>query len=94
MERKTLKEFHYKLTWQSRIYTIVVLATVAFSHFFHAWDSNWATTIIAVVALVLFLDSFNLSFHRHPKIWRLIKWSIVLLALSLLLLGALQNKTP
>jgi hypothetical protein len=87
MERKTLKQFHWNLTWQSRIYALVVLATVGFANLFNAWNSNWTTTIIAVVALVLFLDSFNLYFHRHPRIWQLIKWVIILIILAILLIG-------
>jgi hypothetical protein len=87
MERKTLKEFHRNLTWQSRIYTVVVISTVIFAHVFKAWENNWVTTIIGVAALVLFLDSFNVAFHRHPRIWRLVKWLIILLALAILLVG-------
>lgn len=87
MERKTLKQFHHTLTWQSRIYALVVIATVIFAELFKAWNSNWVTTILAVVALVLFLDSFNLSFHRHPRLWQLVKWLLILVALALLLTG-------
>ena len=87
MERKTLKQFHRNLTWQSRIYALVVIATVIFAHFFNAWNSSWTTTIIAVVALVLFLDSFTISFHRNPRLWQLIKWGIILIVLALLLIG-------
>jgi hypothetical protein len=87
MERKTLKQLHRNLTWQSRIYAIIVLATVIFAHVFDAWNSDWATTIIAVVALVLLLDSFAVSFHRHPKTWQLLKWGVILIALALLLIG-------
>lgn len=87
MERKTLKQFHRDLTWQSRIYMVVVLATIIFAHVFHAWEENWVTTIISVIAMVLILDSFNVSFHRHQRIWRLIKWLIILLALAILLIG-------
>lgn len=92
MERKTLKQFHTNLTWQSRIYALVVIATVVFSHFFNAWGGNWTTTIIAVVATVLFLDTFNISFHRNPRRWQLIKWAIILLVLALLLIGFIKLK--
>lgn len=87
MERKSLKKFHSNLTWQSRIYTMVVIATVIFAQVFNAWENNWVTTIIAAAALVLFLDSFNVAFHRHPRTWRLVKWLIILLALAILLVG-------
>jgi hypothetical protein len=88
MERKTLKQFHRDLTWQSRIYTTAVVLTILFAHVFQAWDKGWMTTILVVIASVLLLDTFNISFHRHPKAWQLVKWGIILLLLGLLLIGA------
>ena len=87
MERKSIHQLHRNLTWQTRIYMIAVLATVVFAHLFDAWNGEWATTIISVVAVVLLFDSFAISFHRHPRTWEAVKWIVVLALLAFLLIG-------
>ncbi|MBI5917573.1 MAG: hypothetical protein HY842_19565 [Bacteroidetes bacterium] len=79
------------LAWQTRIYMVVVLSTVLFANVFDAWNGDWATTIIAVAAVTLLLDSFAIFFHRHPRTWEVIKWAIVLILLLALFLIGLKN---
>ena len=88
MERKTLKQFHKELSWSTRIYTLLTVAVLAGAFLFNAWSTNWALTIAMALAVVLFVESFAISFHRHPKTWRVVRWLIVLIVLTLLLIGA------
>ena len=87
MERKTLKQFHKELSWSTRIYTLLTVALLAGAYLFDATQTNWALPITGAIAVVLFVESFAISFHRHPKTWRLIKWGVVLILLMLLLIG-------
>ena len=88
MERKTLKQFHKELSWSTRIYTLLTVALLVGAYVFEANQTNWALPITGAIALVLFVESFAISFHRHPKTWRLIKWAVILILLTLLLIGA------
>ncbi len=88
MERKTLKEFHKDLSWSTRIYTLLTVALLAGAYIFDANNMGWALPITGAIAVILFVESFAISFHRHPKTWRVIKWTIILILLALLLIGA------
>lgn len=87
MERKTLKQFHKNLSWSTRIYTLLTVATVAFSYVYDAWNSNWVKTIILALAIILFVETFEIVFHQHPKTWQTIRWVIILILAALLLIG-------
>ncbi len=87
MERKTLKQFHKNLSWSTRIYTLLTVATVVFSYIFDAWNSNWVKTMILALAIILFAETFEIVFHQHPKTWRTIRWIIFLILAALLLIG-------
>ena len=87
MENKSLKQFHNSLSWSTRIYTLLTIVTVALSYIFDAWNTNFARTIIVALAIILFVETFEIMFHQHPKTFQLIKWLIILIALALLLIG-------
>ena len=87
MERKTLKQFHHELSQSTRIYTLATLLTIIGSFVFDAWSTNWAMTIISVLAVILFVESFAISFIRHPERYRALRWIILLILLALLLIS-------
>lgn len=87
MERKTLKQFHKDLSWSTRIYTLLTIALLAGAYLFDANNTSWALPIAGALAVILFVESFAISFHRHPKSWRLIWWTIALILMALLLIG-------
>jgi len=87
MERKTLKQFHKSLSWSTRIYTLLTVATIALSYYLDAWNTNWVKTIILALAIILFVETFEIVFHNHPKMWRTVRWIIILIALAFLLIG-------
>lgn len=87
MARKTLKQFHKELGWSTRIYTLLTIALAICAFIFDAWNTDWVLTVICALAIILCVESFAISFHRHPKTWRVIWWSIVLILLAVLLIG-------
>ena len=89
MERKTLKQFHKNLSLSTRIYTLLTVATIALSYVFNAWDTNWVKTIILALAVILFVETFEIMFYNHPKTWNSIRWILILIALAFLLIGFL-----
>jgi len=88
MEKRTLKEFHKDLSWSTRIYMLLVVATIVLSIVFDAWSANWALTTIGAIAIILFVESFAISFRRHPKTWKIIRFIFFLILLALVLIGA------
>ena len=87
MQRKTLKQFHQGLSWSTRIYTLLTVCLVVGAHFFKAWETDWALTMIIALAMVLLVESFAISFHRHPKTWQVIRGVLLLILLALLLIS-------
>ncbi len=88
MEHKTFKQFHKELSWSTRIYTLLTIVLVGGVYLFDASRTNWALPITGAIAVVLFVESFAISFRRHPKTWQAIKWTVILILLALLLIGA------
>ena len=91
MSDKTLNEFHRDLSWSTRIYTLLTIAIAIGAFLFDAWNTNWAMTMVAGLAVVLFVESFAFYFQRHPRAWRLVRWGMLLLLLLLLLTGFLRS---
>lgn len=89
MERKTLKQFHHELSWSTRIYTLATVLTIVGSFAFDAWNTNWVLTIVSVLAVILFVESFAILFFKHPRAWRIIRWVVLLILLALLLISAI-----
>jgi hypothetical protein len=88
MEKKTFETFHKDLSWSTRIYTLMVVVTVLLSAVFDAWSHNWVLTIIGAIAIVLFVETFAIYFHKHPKAWRMVRLVLFLILLAMLLIGA------
>lgn len=86
--RKSISQFQRDVSWSTRIYTLLAAAVTIGAIIFDAWHTSWALTIAAALALVLFVESLVISFHRHPATWRGILWFLLLIALTLLLIGA------
>lgn len=87
LERKTLKQFHRDLSWSTRIYTLVAVVIGMGAFVFHLWESQWALLMMVALGAALFVESFAISFHRHPQTWKVIRWVIFLLLAILLLTG-------
>ena len=87
MKRKTLKQFHEGLSWSTRIYTLLTIVLIIGAHFFKAWESDWALSMVMAIAVVLLVESFAISFHRHPKVWRVIRGILLLILLAFLLIS-------
>lgn len=75
------------MRWSTRIYTLTVVLVILFSVFFNAWDTNWTMTIIAVIAALLFFETFAYAFAHHPTTWKTLRWILVLILAALLLTG-------
>ncbi|MCB0549054.1 MAG: hypothetical protein KDD19_15855 [Phaeodactylibacter sp.] len=89
MAEKTLNDFHRDLSWSTRIYTLLTIVIAVGAFLFDAWNTNWAVTMVVALAAVLFVESFALYFQHHPRVWRLVRWGLLLLLLLLLLTGFL-----
>jgi len=87
MKNNTFKEFHHSLSWSTRIYTLMVLATLGLSFFYNAWSSNWVMTIIGAVTILLFTETFAIYFKHHPKAWRTIRLIVLLILMALFLIS-------
>lgn len=87
MQRKTLKQFHKGLSWSTRIYTLLTVTLLIGAYVFDANNTNWTLPIIGALSVILFVESFAISFHRHPKTWRVVRWAVILILLALLLIG-------
>jgi low affinity Fe/Cu permease len=88
MEKKTFETFHKDLSWSTRIYALMVVVTIVLSALFDAWSHNWVLTIIGAIAIVLFVETFAIYFHNHPKAWRTVRLILFLILLAMLLIGA------
>jgi hypothetical protein len=84
LEPKNLKQFHRDLRWSTRIYTLIALIIGLGAFVFDLWGTQWALLMMLALGVALFVESFAISFHRHPRTWRVIRL-LILLALALLL---------
>jgi cytochrome c oxidase assembly factor CtaG len=94
MPNKTLADFHRELSWQTRIYTLLTVATIVAAFLFDAWNSNWVMTILVVLAVILFVESFAMRFQHTQSLWkgiRVILWLVGLIAIALALIGLISN---
>ena len=87
MASKSLYDFHRGLSWSTRIYTLLTISIAVGAFLFDAWNTNWAMTMVVGLAVVLFVESFALYFQHHPRMWRLVRWGLLLLLMLLLLIG-------
>lgn len=87
MSTKNFEEFNKELSWSTRIYTLATVVIAFGAFLFNAWDTDFAFTIIVAIAVILFIETFAIYFHKHPKFWRSFRIVILLLFLALLLIG-------
>ncbi len=90
MEKKSFRQFHRDLSWSTRIYTLLTVCLIIGAFVFNAWETNWALTMVAAIAVILFVESFALSMQNHPKTWQAIRWILFLILLALLLTSLLS----
>lgn len=90
LERKDLKQFHRDLRWSTRIYTLIAIIIGIGAFALHLWGTQWALMMMMALGVALFVETFAISFHRHPRTWRVIRWAILLLLVALLLIAWLQ----
>lgn len=87
MGTKSFEEFNKELSWSTRIYTLATVVIAIGAFIFNAWETNFAFTIIVGIAIILFIETFAIYFHKHPKLWRMFRIIILLIFLALLLIG-------
>lgn len=87
MQRKTLKDFHNELSWNTKIYTLLAITVLLLARFTSAFETDFAITIALGLMVVLFVESFAIVSLNHPTLWLYIKWTIILLVLAFILIG-------
>ncbi|NND33856.1 MAG: hypothetical protein HKN76_14800 [Saprospiraceae bacterium] len=87
MQRKTLKDFHNKLSWNTKLYTLLAIVVAIVAKFSNAMNTNFALTIIIGLLVILFVESFAIISVKHPVVWGYIKWIIFLAVLAMVLLA-------
>jgi len=87
MGTKSFEQFNKELSWSTRIFTLATVVIAIGAFVFNAWDTNFAFTVIVAIAIILFIETFAIYFHKYPKYWRTFRIIILLLFLALLLIG-------
>lgn len=87
MGTKSFEQFNKELSWSTRIYTLTTVVVAIGAFVFHAWETNFAFTIIVALAIILFVETFAIYFRKHPKLWRTLRMILLLIFLALLLIG-------
>lgn len=87
MEVKSWKEFNRDLRWSTRIYVLSVLLVILFSFMFNAWSTDWALTIISVIAALLLIETFAYGHAHNPGAWATIRWILLMILIAFLLMG-------
>lgn len=88
MKNKNGQAFSRELSWSTKIYVLVAISIAIGSFVFDAWSTNWSLTMLVVIAIVFLVEHFWVVAHRHPKSWRIFKWTVLLLGMAWLFLGA------
>ena len=87
MVRKTLKEFHERLSWNTKLFTLLAIVVASVARFSNAMNTDFALTMIISLLVVLFVESFAVISVKHPLVWRYTKWIVLLVILGLVVLG-------
>jgi len=90
MKNKTIKEFHDRLSWNTKLYTLLAIVVALVARFSNAMNTNFALTMIIGLLVVLFVESFAVVSVKHPLIWRYVRWGVLLAILAIVLLGFQQ----
>ncbi|MCB9080658.1 MAG: hypothetical protein H6555_02995 [Lewinellaceae bacterium] len=75
------------IPWSTRIYVLLGVLLMGGAWVFNAWHTNWALAIAFAVAGVLLAETIIVSAHRHPRLWQLLFWGLLLALLGFLLIG-------
>jgi hypothetical protein len=81
MKRKTLRDFHNELSWNTKIYTLLAIVVLVLARFTSAFTSDFALTIALGLLVILFVESFAIVSFKY------VKWGVILLVLGFILLG-------
>lgn len=84
MKGKDLKQFNRELSWATRIYTLLAVAVIAFAFMTDAWNNNWVITMLLGISVILFVETFAISFQRHPKLWQTLRWVLIFILIAIL----------
>lgn len=87
MKRRTLKDFHNELSWNTKIYTLLAISVLLLARFTSALTTDFAVTIVLGLLIILFVESFAILSFKHPGAWAYVKWIIILFVLAVILLG-------
>ena len=87
MKRKTLRDFHNELSWNTKIYTLLAIVVLVLARFTSAFTSDFALTMALGLLVILFVESFAIISFKYPKVWQYVKWGVILLVLGFILLG-------
>lgn len=78
-----------ELSWSTKIYVLVAIVIAVGSFIFDAWSSNWSLTMLVAIAVIFLVEHFWVVARRHPKAWRIFKWTVLLIGLAGLLLAVI-----
>ena len=67
MGTKNFEQFNKELSWSTRIYTLATVAVALGAFVFQAWDTDFAFTIIVAIAIILFIETFAIYFHKGVR---------------------------
>jgi hypothetical protein len=87
MKRRTLRDFHNELSWNTKIYTLLAISVLLLARFTSALTTDFAVTIVLGLLVILFVESFAIISFNHPGAWVYVKWVVILLVLAFVLLG-------
>jgi hypothetical protein len=89
MQRNSLKDYHHYLTWESKIYTVLVLLVGITAIMTNALHSGFALAMLVALIGVLVIETFTLVAPKHTPFWMVVKWVVLLLFLGLVLAASL-----
>ena len=92
MQRKTLKDFHNKLSWNTKLYTLLAIVVAIIAKFSNAMNTDFGLTIIIGLLIILFVESFAIISVKHPVAWTYIKWIVLLIVLAMVLVALTLSK--
>ncbi len=88
MARKSLRSLHQRLSWNTKIYVLLVSCMAIFAQVTGAFATDFSSAILLTLLVVLLVESVVLISGRHPMVWQYIKWVLLFLLLMLILIGS------
>lgn len=87
MQHNTLKDFHDRLSWNTKLFTLLAIVVAFVARFSNAMNTDFALTIIIGILVILFVESFAMLSVSHPILWNYVKWVVFLTILAVILLA-------